>query len=401
MYTSEGCSTVSDQNGSLLFYTDGISVWTKQHVLMANGTGLMGHPSAAQSGLVVKQPNNANIYYLFTVDVAGGISGLRYSIIDMSLAAGMGSVTVKNILVYTPTTEKLTAVRSSNNLDVWIVTHEWGSNNFRSYKLTAAGLNTVAVISSAGTSHSGNNVQFAVGCMKISPNGTKLALAISNHPMNVLELFDFNSSTGIVSNSVLLQSAQAFVYGVEFSPNSTILYNTEIISFSSKVKQWNLSNTNSVNIVSSGTVIGSRANGQFFGIQLANNGKIYVATQSSFSLSVINSPDLLGSSCAFSLDAQSLGNKNSEMGLPTFIAMPYFRNIFSCNMEDPNCSSKVNFNLPYSPNQTFTNTAAIGYSITNVNWNFGENTSTSNLSSLYNPTHVYNSTGTLIHFFKT
>ena len=29
--TSEGCSTISDQNGHLLFYTDGVDVWNKNH----------------------------------------------------------------------------------------------------------------------------------------------------------------------------------------------------------------------------------------------------------------------------------------------------------------------------------------------------------------------------------
>jgi hypothetical protein len=92
MYSSEGCAAVSDGVGNLLFYTDGITIWNKNHQIMANGTGLMGHPSAAQSGLVLKQPGNPNLYYVFTVDVAGGINGLRYTIVNMALAAGMGSI---------------------------------------------------------------------------------------------------------------------------------------------------------------------------------------------------------------------------------------------------------------------------------------------------------------------
>jgi hypothetical protein len=44
--TEEGVATISDANGSLLFYTDGIKVWNKLHQVMANGTGLMGHPSS-------------------------------------------------------------------------------------------------------------------------------------------------------------------------------------------------------------------------------------------------------------------------------------------------------------------------------------------------------------------
>lgn len=38
----EGSSTMSDLNGNLLFYTNGVSVWNSQHQLMDNGSGLFG-----------------------------------------------------------------------------------------------------------------------------------------------------------------------------------------------------------------------------------------------------------------------------------------------------------------------------------------------------------------------
>ncbi|HRG90540.1 MAG TPA: hypothetical protein PLW44_16070, partial [Chitinophagales bacterium] len=46
--TSEGSATISDAAGNLLFYTDGIRVWTRNHVQMPNGNGLLGDPSSAQ-----------------------------------------------------------------------------------------------------------------------------------------------------------------------------------------------------------------------------------------------------------------------------------------------------------------------------------------------------------------
>jgi len=36
--TIEGCSTISDANGSLLFYTDGITIWNRNHDIMVNGS---------------------------------------------------------------------------------------------------------------------------------------------------------------------------------------------------------------------------------------------------------------------------------------------------------------------------------------------------------------------------
>src|SRR5688572_22474257 len=54
--TTEGCSSASDANGALLFYTDGVNVWDNTHTLMPNGTGLNGDVSTTQSALVVKKP---------------------------------------------------------------------------------------------------------------------------------------------------------------------------------------------------------------------------------------------------------------------------------------------------------------------------------------------------------
>jgi hypothetical protein len=53
---------------------------------MANGSSLLGNYSAFQGSLIVKQPGNLDIYYLFTLDDVGGPDGLRYHVIDMSLA---------------------------------------------------------------------------------------------------------------------------------------------------------------------------------------------------------------------------------------------------------------------------------------------------------------------------
>ena len=68
MYTHEGCSTVSDSLGNLLFYTDGRDVWNKNHQVMPNGSGLMGHESSTHSAIVIPKPGSNTIYYIFTAD---------------------------------------------------------------------------------------------------------------------------------------------------------------------------------------------------------------------------------------------------------------------------------------------------------------------------------------------
>src|SRR2546421_10634416 len=56
MSAFEGCTSIANHNGQLLFYTDGMSVWNKNHAIMFNGTGLDGNSSSTQSGVIVPQP---------------------------------------------------------------------------------------------------------------------------------------------------------------------------------------------------------------------------------------------------------------------------------------------------------------------------------------------------------
>ena len=121
---------------------------------MANGTGLLGSYSATQGSLIVQRPGDCDLFYVFTQDGKehGFADGLRYHLVDMSLQNGLGEVTLKNQLLHAPSTEKLTAVRHSDGQSVWVISHEMGTNSFRSYLLTPMGLDTVPVLSSVGTS---------------------------------------------------------------------------------------------------------------------------------------------------------------------------------------------------------------------------------------------------------
>ena len=97
----EGCAVASDSSGNLLFYTNGMTVWNKEHQQMLNGEGLFGNTSSTQSSIIVPTPNKPNEYHLFTVDVIGTTQdpgrGLNYSIINMSRGNGLGAVTeIKN-----------------------------------------------------------------------------------------------------------------------------------------------------------------------------------------------------------------------------------------------------------------------------------------------------------------
>ena len=147
MGSSEGSASIAGPGGNLLFYTNGNTVWNANHVAMLNGSGLFGSSISCQSAVIVRQPGSANLYYVFTMrNWTDGGNGAHYSIVDMSLAAGLGDVTTKNQLIYGNTRESLTAVCHANGTDYWIVIHDMFTNEFHSYLLTATGLAAVPVI---------------------------------------------------------------------------------------------------------------------------------------------------------------------------------------------------------------------------------------------------------------
>ena len=96
MSTEEGCASISDANGDLLFYTDGDTVYNRNHNVMPNGHGLLGNISSSQSAIIIKKPNSDSLYYIFTVDGwTGNNGGLNYSVVDMVLDGGNGDVNGK------------------------------------------------------------------------------------------------------------------------------------------------------------------------------------------------------------------------------------------------------------------------------------------------------------------
>jgi len=383
MSQHEGCATISDPGGNLLFYTDGMTVWNKQHQVMLNGTGLMGHISATQSGVIVPRPGSNNLYYIFTVPAEIGNSGLRYSVVDLTLNGGLGAVTSqKNIYLTGPCEEKITAVKHNNNFDIWVITHNWNSDNFIAYLVTSGGINTSPVISNIGTFHTGPDVH---GSMKVSPDGKKLAIIVRQ--IQSFELFDFNNTTGVVSNTITFQPNYYTAYGIEFSPDCSKLYVSKYNN-GSHIFQFDLNAGDSLAIINSGTIIGTVSNIHLGALQLAPNNKIYVSKHDNFSgdsyLGVINQPNIQGAGCDFVEDGFYLEGKKCFWGLPNFI-QSYFRLFFTY---EPNCfGDSTNFTL------------TIPYTADSLIWDFGDpSTGNQNFSHEYNPSHVFSSPG---EFFVT
>ncbi|RKE02177.1 T9SS type B sorting domain-containing protein [Marinifilum flexuosum] len=379
--TEEGCATVCNAQGDLLFYTDGITVYNKNHAVMANGDGLDGNVSATQSSIIVQQPGSSVLYYIFTVDAHQNVlrNGLRYSIVDMSMNGGLGQVTTKNVVVFrNEVCEKVTAVKHANGTDFWVLTHEWGNRRFLAYQLSAAGL-AAAVTSSVGIVHNSDR-RSSIGYMKTSPNGNKLAVAI--YTENMVELFDFNSSTGQVSNPIQISSYTS-PYGVEFSPSGEFLYVS--LYTLGELYQFNISSNNQATINSSAQLIGSGA--WYYGaLQLAPDNRIYLAktnnsaTGGSLNLDVINNPDVAGAGSNFAADSKNLSGRRCWLGLPNFVTSIFsleFAYQFDCEGDG------TEFNIT----SDLTNIAS-------ATWDFGDGTSQTSNVNPFTVTHVFPASGT-------
>lgn len=369
--TNEGCAIISDASGGLLFYTDGTTVYNANHTVMLNGNGLNGDPSSTHSAIIIPRPNTTNFYYIFTVDKRADPNGLQYSEVDMSLDGGLGAITAnKNIMLETPTTEKVTAVKKTNSNEYWVVSHKWNSNEFVSYSVTSTGINTTPVVSAVGTFLSGGTTK-TIGQIKISPDGTKLAVA-RGEGLSEVQLFDFNTATGIVSNpiTILDLTGSAFVYGVEFSPNSRLLYTTV---YNIGVYQFNLEAGTTSDIINSQLQLAP--SGQYYGgMQLAVDGKIYVAVELETFVDSIENPNVVGLGCNYQSSAVSLDGRECAQSLPTFI-QSYFNIAFQTN------------NVCFGENTEFTANIPAVYD--SILWDFGDG----NTSTIENPMHSYLSPG--------
>jgi hypothetical protein len=102
---AEGTTVVSDQNGNLVFWTNGLQIWDKTGAIMQNSTGMTGAASATQA--VASFPmNTARTKYGIVSNSGQGETGygeLYFSIVDMTLNGGNGAVTTKNVKLGTGT----------------------------------------------------------------------------------------------------------------------------------------------------------------------------------------------------------------------------------------------------------------------------------------------------------
>ncbi len=331
LYTDEGCSAISDQNGNLIFYTNGVFIWNKNHKKINPNQPLFGHLSSTQSVQIVAHPSKANQYFLFTVSEKADYNGFNYHLIEVmdqntnQRISNKGLVTPdisstqtikiikKNQTLSRSVCEKLIAAPHADQKSVWIITHIWNSNGFIAYLLDSKGKIKQKVISEAGAWHKNLkkfNKSESIGQMKVSPNAKRLALAISYREDAPIELFTFNNTTGKIELEQAL-SSKGNAYGIEFSPDNSKLY-VSYLEGPQTLVQYDLHQSG----LKTTLFVNDNEEISYGALQLGPDQKIYLTKTTTF-MDVIESPNASGKSCNFKLSKINLRTKFGVYGLPS------------------------------------------------------------------------------------
>lgn len=306
MHTLEGCASVADRNGALLFYTDGSTVWDKNHTVVENGTDLKGDNSSTQSAVVVPNPGDITQYYIFTVSGStSGRDGAHYSLIDLDRNNGGPMVLNKNkeLISKGYGFESIGATKHKSQQAYWVCLIE--DFNILAYLVDENGVSSKPVVSEI---QEPNTMAYISFYMKFSSDNRFASVSVNG---GGLYLFRFNAETGKFTSTIKVLNK--YRYGVEFSPDSRYLY-------TSSLEQFDLRIYDEQTIQNSMVELDTQSNFDYWrAIQLAPNGKIYFCgTTDRGYLGVINDPNKPGTSC----DLQHYGVKlsaNCALGLPTFL----------------------------------------------------------------------------------
>jgi len=417
MNTLEGCATVSDATGALVLYTDGSSLWDSAGTQTINGT-LGGGSSSTQSGILVPQPGGTTTsgtvvppcerYFVFAVSAMSTATSnppdqkLSCTHVDKNGNRLSGTATTP---LRSKVAEKLTACPKADGSGYWVIAHGFDYNyvdpqtgapahlttgervdsTYFVYEVTVnSTLSTIAATErrwEVGSPHVRRNPAVSGGAgaglyggsagqMKVSPDGTRIACAVST---GFVEVLGFDASQGqvlatgrrtwpvgawydttnkkwvepaagdptdpaSVDNSGFTTCPQHLpigLYGLEFSENSRVLYVTTLSTApnGNNLYQMNLSSGSSALWLQIGegdpkirthtAFVKQNDSDPYFDygqLQLAPDHRIYLARNVQSKVSFIAVPDTPGTNCSFDDTGVPLPNTTCcGLGLPALI----------------------------------------------------------------------------------
>ncbi|MES2679816.1 MAG: M43 family zinc metalloprotease [Bacteroidota bacterium] len=405
----ENAVSMSDAQGNLLFYSNGRNLWNNNHI-QVNTTPLLGwdliipspngyNGTSVGGFMSFPAPKKPNKYFIVCVPpyetkgqpTVGQFAKINYVIYDVASQ----TVTPFQMLTHPSInyvaaypnfglTENLNVVPHCNGIDYWIIAR--GTNPagtgfyFYSFLVNENGLspNTAPVLS--GLYPLTQITQY--GDMKSNMAGNKLVCKGKNK--NVGYVWDFDQSTGLVTNPVALPTSIATsqtltTAGIIYSPNNQYIYNTVTTNNTgTKIDMIDVANNTIVK-----TITPANGYGGDFYFEIGPDNIIYMTGWSNatgVTLAQLTNPDSAPNSTVSSY--------------VSFAAVPNGK---------PNSNSILNFMEALKPSESSPmlppvvvscSTYSFGldpcWKVYSPSWNFGDG---SPVSTASNVTHTYASSG--------
>ena len=332
---------VNNEDGDLLFYSDGRIFRNRLHENMLNSPTNEYSVYFADAA-VSRVPGDDNKYYVF-VNIQDGLKNyLTYTVVNMELDDGLGGLEPDqtHVLMINDVAQHMVVARHGNGRDRWLIGVRRGS--YYAYLITENGIATTPIISGAGVSvFDGNFIDF--GTIEISPNNDLLAATYPG--LNKVFLLEFNNLNGRVKFLHEYEDegdgfSEQPNSAVEFSENGNVLYYGED---GRGIKQFDISDIE--NIPEPITIV---ENGRFPYLKRGPNGKIYTFERDNVYVGAINDPNTLGLGCNYNETVLILSS-NTLLDFPAFLLPKYPEGIYHQNICEGE-STEFNYSAPvYRP----------------------------------------------------
>ena len=338
----------SNAKGALLFYARGKTIWDNKHWIIAKDIRSK-YGSQGQQALPI--PGNSSLHYFFHTAPMGSFipkpgesnhnNGLFYTIINTAAKVRSKKIVKKNIHIKAGVIPTISTMLHANQRDYWLVVRDT-INTFYAYLVTTQGIANKPVKSSIGDMIDLRK-SFILSQLIFSPPGNTLALTYHND--NTIRLFNFDDKTGKISRPrKLTLKERKYIYKLAFSPSGKKLY---ALAADNPTKpeyeflyHFNLLKGERA-LIASNKSIPKTPNLGFSGLQLAKNGKIYIAQKNYQYLGVINFPEGNKKTCNYTPNSIDLKGRIVQGSLPSFPPF-YFR-----------VTEKVGIGIPFKRNIEF------------------------------------------------
>jgi hypothetical protein len=338
-------ASISDENGNLLFYTNGMYVADCTHTIMPHGDSInygyfynsMNNTGLGyflnQGSIILPSPDDEKEFFIIHSKIVPDVNyyayqrveGLYYTTINMLLNNGLGDVYEgqKNVPIILDTLDYgyISAVRHGNGRDWWIIVRELSQNCFYRVLLSPAGFTNYG-LQCIGNSDKHPTPQ---GQVLFSQDGSVFVrCSDTSFPTpTVVEIYSFDRCSGEFSNYKSFSIANTSMWvGLALSPSSQFLY----YSNQSYVYQYDLW---ADSVFATEQIIGiydtfvSQFNMPVTYNQqlLGPDGIIYIEGGATNYFSTISNPDSPGTLCNFQAHSFEIPAQNAY-SMPNF---PNFR----------------------------------------------------------------------------